>query len=144
MSAGKLVLLLAGLAMAAAPASAGDTGIRVSTWDVGCEHTMTTNHFELAPGDAVEIQLDFASCTPDKLGTLLVFGYRTSRNSSELLTQQDNVRFTVVDPATGVELTSDSGSLLSQLGAPGQRVVFAQNMNRKKNLTLRLRAQSGI
>jgi hypothetical protein len=39
----------------------------VSTWDVGCEHTMTTNHFDPAPGVSVEINApELCKPAPDK------------------------------------------------------------------------------
>jgi hypothetical protein len=137
-----LPLLLATLAVA--PSGRADTAMQVQTWDVGCEHTLNTNFFDLAPGDSVEIQLDFSSCPEDKLGGMLVYGYRLARNSAPQLGARDNLRFTVVDLATKAESWSDSGYLMTQLTTPTRCVVYVQNMNRSKSLTVRLRAKSGL
>ena len=119
----------------------------VSTWDPGCEHTMTTNHFELAPGQSVEIPLDLTECVDTREG-MLFFGYHTTKNSSDQLTARDKIRLTVVGDGDGREMpqewSSDSGYLYiastKEEATPTAFIIYAENMNRKKTLKIRLRA----
>jgi hypothetical protein len=113
----------------------------VSTWDPGCEHTMTTNHFELAPGQSVEIDLDMLGCAiyADQPRGLLYFGYYTTKTSSRPLSQRHNVRLTLVDGG-GHEITSDSGSIYSEVAAPEACKLYAENMNHRKTVKIRLRS----
>jgi hypothetical protein len=127
-----------------APATAGDAYMTVQTWDIGCEHTMTTNHFDLVPGQSVEIHIDLSICAPDQLGGLLVYGYKTTRNSSRQLTRQDNVLFTVVDETSRSESSTPDGYLMLQLAQPTRLVIYAQNTSRTKPITVRLRSKSGL
>jgi hypothetical protein len=110
----------------------------------GCEHTMTTNHFDLVAGRTVEIHIDLSICAPDQLGGLLVYGYKTTRNSSRQLTRQDNVLFTVVDETSRSESSTPDGYLMLQLAQPTRLVIYAQNTSRTKPITVRLRSKSGL
>jgi len=113
----------------------------VSTWDPGCEHTMTTNHFELAPGESVEIDLDMLGCAiyPDAPKGILYFGYYTTKTSSRGLSEKHNVRLTLIDGG-GHETTSDSGHIYSEVPAPETCKLYAENMNHKKTVKIRLRS----
>ena len=124
----------------------------VSTWDAPtCEQTMTTNHFELAPGEVVEITLDLTGCVDDHEG-MLFFGYNTKKNSSRQLTARDKIRLTVVgtNPTVGLELeaeqewvyNSDSGYLYIGTSNPTYFVIYAENINQKKTLKIRLRSSA--
>ena len=141
------ILLALGLAalIVAQPGVAAD-GMTVQTWDpaLDCEHTMTTNHFDLAPGDSVEIDVDLSACSTDKLGGLLYFGYQTTKTWSRTLTSRDGVRLTLVNEQTGAEVVSDSGALYVELSNPTRVRLFAQNMSRTKSIKVRLRSSSGL
>lgn len=127
-----------------APAAAGDAYMTVQTWDAGCEHTMTTNHFDMAPAQSVEIHLDLSACAAEQLGSLLVYGYKTTRNSSRQLTRQDNVLFTIVDESSRSESSTSDGYLMLQVAQPTRFVIYAQNTSRTKPITVRLRSKSGL
>jgi len=114
-----------------------------TTWDPGCEHTMNTNHFDLAPGQSVEIDLDLTLCYPEQLGGLLYWGYYTTKNSSEPLSTRNNIRLTLIDNTTGYEVSSDDGSLFTNASNTTYS-LFAENMNSRKTLTIRLRSSSGL
>ena len=114
-----------------------------TTWDPGCEHTMNTNHFDLAPGQSVEINLDMTLCYQEKLGGLLYWGYYTTKNSSDPLSARNNIRLTLIDNTTGHETTSDDGSLFTNASNTTYS-LFAENMNARKTITLRLRSSSGL
>lgn len=130
-----IAVFIAGIAV---PAMAGVGDMEVATWDSpSCEHTMTTNHFVLAPGETAELTLAQGSC--DQREGTLFFGYKTNKTHSRQLTSRDNIRFTVVDGDTGEEFSSDSGSLFVA-GQPSSCVLYAQNMSRNKSLKIRLRA----
>jgi hypothetical protein len=125
----------------------------ISTWDPGCEHTMTTNHFELAPGQSVEIPLDLSACA-DPYEGMLFFGYHTTKNSSRQLTARNSIRLTVVasgqETLTEQEWSSDSGYLYiafsnataAAISNPTGYVIYAENMNKKKTLRIRLRSSA--
>ena len=51
--------------------------------DPGCEYLMSTNIFELAPGESVVIELDVSECTPQQLGTFLYYGYQIKGEEQE-------------------------------------------------------------
>jgi hypothetical protein len=125
-------------------ADAGDASI--STWEDpdGCEYMMTTNHFELAPGEAVEFPVDLVSCPPGKLGGFLYFGYRTTRNSSDPIRERDRILLTCTDLATGQEASSEGGALYLEIDQSTSFMLRAENRNRKKTIKLRLRSQSGL
>jgi hypothetical protein len=130
-----IALFIVGIA---APAMAGAADMEVSTWDSpSCEHTMSTNHFTLAPGESVAITLAQGSC--DAREGVLFFGYKTTKTRSRQLTSRDKIRLTVVEPDTGLEMASDSGSLF-MAGEAASCTVYAENMNKKKSVNLRLRA----
>ena len=116
----------------------------VQTWDFGCEHTMTTNHFELAPREFVQVNIDLTGCGPEKLGGLLFFGYNTTRNSSKTLIERDNIRLTLVKGDSGAEISSDSGSVYVEIFEPMRLVLYAENMNHRKTRKIRLRSSSGL
>lgn len=124
--------------------------MEVSTWDApDCEHTMTTNHFELAPGESVEIRLDLTGCGEPHEG-MLFFGYNTTKNSSRQLTARDKIRLTIVGTNPIVdertteqeEWSSDRGYVYVSGSNPTYFVIYAENMNQKKTLKIRLRASA--
>jgi hypothetical protein len=116
----------------------------VKTWDPGCEHTMETNHFDLAPGTAVEIEIDLAGCTEQQRGMLLFYGYVPKRNSSEGLNQRHGVRLEVTDISTGQVISSDEGHVLAAADSSGRYRLVAENTNARKPITLRLVSRSGL
>lgn len=124
-------------------ATAEPEDMTVSTWDSGCEHTMTTNHFELGPGQSVELDLDLSGCRPERLGGLLYFGYKTTRNSSKPLTTRDKIRLTLVNNDTGETIVSTDGSIFSQVDNPGGCRLYAENVGRKTT-KIRLRSSAGL
>ena len=124
----------------------------VSTWDAPtCEHTMNTNHFELAPGEVVEITLDLTGCVDEHEG-ILFFGYNSKKNSSRQLTARDKIRLTIVgtNPTVGLEqeteqewvYNSDRGYLYIGTSNPTYFVIYAENINKKKTLKIRLRSSA--
>jgi hypothetical protein len=125
-------------------AMSGDLHAEVYTWDPGCEYRMTTNHFDLAPRESVEITLDLTGCGPEKLGGLLFTGYKTKKRSSVALAERDNIRLILVDNFTNVEVVSDGGSLYSDVPSPTSCTLIAENLNRNKTLTVRLISRSGL
>ena len=141
----KILIALALPSLLFAYVASAAEGMTVQTWDpeMGCEHTMTTNHFELAPRDSVEIDLNLTGCTPDNLGGLLYFGYNTTKNRSRPLTSRNRIRLTLVD-GDGNETVSDSGSIYIEVDQPETCKLYAENMNRNKTLKIRLRSSSGL
>ena len=135
----KLVLSAIALFLAAITVPvAGAAGMEVSTWDSPtCEHTMSTNHFTLAPGESTAITLTQSSCASHQ--GVLFFGYKTQKNRSRWLTSRDNIRLTVVNEDTGAELTSDGGSLFLG-GEASSCTLYAENTSRNKSIKIRLRA----
>lgn len=134
------------------PVMAAPEDMAVSTWDAPyCEHTMTTNHFELAPGESVEIPLDLTGCNELHEG-MLFFGYNTTKNSSRPLTARDKIRLTIVgtNPQLKLERTteqewewnSDVGYVYVPSSNPTYFVIYAENMNQKKALNIRLRGNA--
>lgn len=133
-------------------ATAGPEDMEVTTWNhadteyaqstATCDEEMNTNHFELAPGEGVEIDLDLNGCNEDQLGGFVFFGYRTTKNSSQLLTTRDNILLTL-DAGNG-EVVSESGSIYVENEEPTSIKLTATNMNHKKTITIRLRAKSGL
>jgi hypothetical protein len=129
----------------ARPGIAADA-MTVQTWDpaLGCEHTMTTNNFQLAPRGSVEVDVNLSACPTEKLGGLLYFGYNTTKSWSRPLTSSNNVRLTLVNVQTGEEIVSDSGAIYIEMSGPGGFRLFAENMSRTKSITVRLRSSSGL
>ncbi len=127
-----------------ASASAAPEDMVVSSWDYGCEHTMTTNHFELAPGESVKVNLDLSACPDEQLGSLLFFGYHTTKNSSKQFVRRDNIRLTLVDEAMDQEVVSDNGHIFVEVADRTKCVLYAENRNRNKSMKIRLRSSSGL
>lgn len=133
------------------PVMAAPEDMEVSTWDTSdCEHTMTTNHFELAPGESVEIILDLTGCGEPHEG-MLFFGYNTTKNSSRQLMTRDKIRMTIfgtnplvddLERTTGEEWISDVGYVYVPGSNPTHFEIRAENMNQKKTLDIRLRASA--
>ena len=119
---GRKLLIAMGLPLLFLMQPAGAADMLVQTWDpdMGCEHTMTTNHFELAPGEKVELDIDLSGCTADQMGMMLYFGYHTTKTRSRPLSSKDKIRLTLVDDQTGEEFVSDSGSVLIDVAQPGR------------------------
>lgn len=126
--------------MFAGAAFAGPEDMLVNAWEGTCHQTMTTNHFELAPGESVEIDLDLTGCSDGQLGNLLYFGYRTTNNSSKPLSSRDKIKLTLLDESDNVSLTSTSGSILTDVERPTTCRLLAKNMNSRKTLKIRLRS----
>jgi hypothetical protein len=143
---GRKLLIAMGLPLLFLMQPAGAADMLVQTWDpdMGCEHTMTTNHFELAPGEKVELDIDLSGCTADQMGMMLYFGYHTTKTRSRPLSSKDKIRLTLVDDQTGEEFVSDSGSVLIDVAQPGRCKLYAENTNRNKTLKIRLRSSAGL
>lgn len=143
---GRRFLIAIGLPLLLLVQPAGAADMLVQTWDpdMGCEHTMTTNHFDLAPGEKVELAVDLTGCTADQMGMMLYFGYHTTKTRSRPLSSKDKIRLTLVDDQTGEEFVSDSGSVLIDVAQPGRCKLYAENMNRTKTLKIRLRSSAGL
>ncbi len=117
----------------------------------GCDYTAQTNHFDLGPGQSVQLVLDLSQCSEDYLGGLLYFGYRSTKNSSRPLTRKDGVLLEImefgtlqaIDPSD-YEGTSDMGFVYIELDHSSLFVLSAVNTNRRKTVRLRLRASSGL
>ena len=108
-----LALATAALAFSL-PLQAADPYMTVYAWDPGCQHTVETNNFDLAPGAAVEIQVDLTQCSPAQLAGLLVHGYAPRNSGSDALTRRHNVRLRVVSDA-GLDVFSDEGYVFTQI-----------------------------
>ena len=142
----KYLTLAVTLSTSLAIASASD--MTVSTWDAGCNHTMTTNHFVLEAGETTNpIYLDFKSCPQSAVGSLLYFGYNSSfKNRSPQLSAKDKIEFNLycndLNGTTVVEDSSISGSGLTELFYPIDGCYLtATNTQNKKSIRLRLRSQ---
>jgi len=140
---GRILLTALLLAQIASQASAAPDDMIVTAYDQGCEHTMTTNHFELAPGESIEIDLDLTACYPEQIGGLMFYGYRTTRAQSTPLTERDNLRLIVAD-SLGNEIISTSGSIYTEPSGPQVCKLYAQNTHPKKSITIRLRSKAGL
>ena len=66
--------------LAISPAASQDVVTYV--WDAGCNHTMTTNHFVLPAQGTAEVYVDLSKCSDEQLGSLLFFGYKTTKDRS--------------------------------------------------------------
>ena len=117
--------------------------VDVFTWYGACEEVMSTNHFELAPGEPVGITVDLTACAPEQLGGFLFFGYKTTKNSSRPLTSKDRIRLSCTDLSTGEAVSSDSGSIYLEVAEPSAFLLEAVNMGRKTT-TIRLRSNTGL
>lgn len=120
----------------------------VYRWDDVCNYSTSTNWFALAPQESATIEVDLAGCTKEQIGSILVFGNIAKKTSGKQLSSKDKVRLHLAgfyssgQPAVEMGSTSDSGSILADvahLDAP-ICVLTAENMNRKKTVTIRMRA----
>ena len=118
--------------------------LEVTTWDPGCEFSMSTNYVVLAPGEQVIIPMDLMGCSEGDMGGLLVFGYEATTNSSRPLTENNNVRFLLVDDITGEEITSDSGSIYTELFDPTHCTLYVLNLDPRQEKKLRIRWELGV
>lgn len=121
-----------------------ESEMEVSTWEGDCEHTMTTNHFEIAPGEEVEIDLNMLGCSESYTGGLLYFGYLTTNNSSKPLNTRSKIRLRFVDEGTNQSWTSDGGSIYLEMGHPARCKLYAENIDRRKTKKIRLRMSAGL
>lgn len=117
----------------------------------GCDHTVSTNHFDLAAGEVAFMSLDFSQCRPEDLRGLLYFGYNTTRNSSRPITLKDKVELRILDPVTGEEINYEDFDGIGggnfafiQLATGGPMLFSATNVNRGKPRRVRLRVSSGL
>lgn len=115
-------------------------------WDPGCNHTMTTNHFMLAPGEDAKVYIDLSKCSDAQIGSLLFFGYKTTKTRSRQLSAKDKVHLSMQAVYESGNFStaenSATGSMLvdvASLQAKGCH-LYVTNKNRKE-LKLRLRAQ---
>ena len=126
----------------------------VYRWDSVCNHTTSTEYFVLPAYSRAKIEVDFSGCDESQLGSLLFFGNYATKTSSRQLSSKHKVRLhltglysskNVAEPT----ISSDSGSILADvaqitagdaLNSP-RFVLVAENMNRKKDIKIRLRAQ---
>lgn len=133
------IVSIAASCLLATAASAGPDDMTVQTWTGSCVRTMTTNHFELAPGESARIEVDLSGCSAAELGKILYFGYKTTKNSSKHLRSRDGVKLTLRDDGAGLYMESMGGSLFNDVASPTICVVTAENMGRKP-VTVRLRS----
>lgn len=136
-----LIVILFVLLGSAGHSMAAPEDMEVTVWDIGCAHTMTTNHFELAPGESVEIPLDLTYCVSTPEGVLF-FGYNTTDTKSLQLTRRNKINITVYDRDSGQQWSSDNGYLYIVGSEPVVYVMYVENMNQKKTLKIRLRASA--
>ncbi|MDH3747370.1 MAG: hypothetical protein OER97_04120 [Gammaproteobacteria bacterium] len=118
----------------------------VYRWDDVCNYSTSTNWFSVAPGQSATIEVDLTGCTEEQIGSLLFFGNYAARNSGKQLSSRHKVRLhlTALYSSGNVagQMTSDSGSILADvahLDAP-TCILTAENTNRNKTVTIRLRA----
>lgn len=133
------IVSIAAFCLLTTAAMAGSDDMTVQTWTGSCVKTMTTNHFELAPGESARIEVDLTGCSAAELGSILYFGYKTTKTSSKHLRSRDRVKLTLRDEAGGQYMESMGGSLFTDIESPSMCVVTAQNMGRKP-VTVRLRS----
>lgn len=140
------LLALAGLMCLSARAGAED--VTVWVWDPGCNHTTATSYFTLPPQQKSQrIYVDLSECSEEQMGTMLFFGNYVTKTSNRQLSSKHKVRLhmSALDSTGKVTQTmeSDSGSVRADMSAgdsPGCWLE-AENMNRKKEVRIRLRAQ---
>lgn len=120
----------------------------VYVWDVGCNHTTATNWFTLPAGESsLQIDVDLSGCTEEQIGSLVFFGNYATKTSGRQLSARHKVRLymAAVDQfgAVTAQTSSDSGSVLVDVAslAADRCLLVAENMNRNKAVTIRLRAQ---
>ena len=100
----------------------------------------------LAPGQDARVYIDLSECSDEQIGSLLFFGYSTTKTKSRQLSAKDKVYLSMTGVyETGSFSTSEhsaAGSMLvdiASLRAKGCHLM-ATNMGRKE-LKIRLRAQ---
>ncbi len=142
----KLRFIIPLIGLFAAAAQAEEPSVYV--WDPGCNHTVATSWFEVPAGTkTVEIHVDLSECTEEQVGSLLFFGNYSTKTSGRQLSSKHKVRLhlSALDVHGNVigQMMSDSGSILADvahLNSP-TCVLVAENMNRKKDVRIRLRSQ---
>ena len=142
----KLQYILALLCLLATSAHAEDMVVHV--WDPGCNHTTASNWFTVAPQQLTQkIYVDLSKCTEEQMGSLLFFGNYATKTSGRQLSSRHKVRLymSALDGYGNViqESSSDDGSILADVASFNSRGCWltAQNMNRNKEIRIRLRAQ---
>ena len=140
----RYVFALSFLAFASAPAVADD--IVTYVWEDGCNHTMTTNHFMLAPGSEAKVEIDRSKCTDAQIGSLLFFGYNTTKTHSRQLSAKDKVQLSmsaVYDSGSfSPPETSVTGAMLVDVASFRAKGCHLKvKNNNRKELKLRLRSQ---
>jgi hypothetical protein len=88
---------------AAAHASAADMVVYDNGYP-GCDWSVETNHFELAPGESTYFEVDMSNCTEEFMGGAMYIGYKTTKNSSRPLESRDGISLAMHDVATGEEI----------------------------------------
>ena len=136
------LILLCSLCGFAAAQGEDDSGMEVYVWNYpGCQHTMSTNFFELAPGAEVSLTLDLSACEEVDFGGLLFYGLSATKKNSKALTARSRVSLWIVEESTGNELgSSNDGSVLVDINKQTVVTLHAINMNRSKTLLIRLRS----
>lgn len=142
----RYLIALSLLLATGAQAASGDMDVYV--WDPGCNHTTATNWFTLAPGErSQKIYVDLKDCNPEQIGSLVFFGNYGTKTSGRQLQPRHRIKLSMsaLDGYGNVveQLTSDSGSILADVANMGSTGcwLIAQNMNRNKEVMIRLRAQ---
>lgn len=141
----RYVFALSFLAFASAPAVAD--GVVTYVWEDGCNHTMTTSHFMLAPGAEVIVDIDLSKCDEAQMDSLLFFAYKTTKTRSRQLTAKDRVQLSMYaadasGDAVSETATSSSGSLLVDVATVrADGCVMTVKNNSRKEMKLRLRSQ---
>lgn len=140
----RLLAVLSFLFVASTPAIAQDVNTYV--WDPGCNHYMKTDIFVLPAGQEVSVYVDLSQCTDEQLGSLLFFGDRPTNNRNRQFSKKDKILLTMRAEYESGNLSqpmqSDTGSMLADVGGIRARGchLTAKNMNRNKDLTIRLRS----
>ena len=118
----------------------------VYRWDDVCNYSTSTSWFTLAPQQSATIEVNLDGCTEEQIGSLLFFGNYAAKNSGKQLSSRHKVRLHLQalysSRNIADQMTSDSGSILADvahLDAP-ICLLTAENMNRNKTITIRLRA----
>ena len=118
----------------------------VYRWNDVCNYSTSTNWFSVAPGETATIEVDLDGCTEKQIGSLLFFGNYAAKTSGKQLSSKHKVRLQLIAldkyGHRAAEMTSDSGSVLADVAHLNSTkcVLVAENMNRKKTVTIRLRA----
>jgi hypothetical protein len=120
----------------------------VYVWDPGCNHTVSTNWFDVPAGQqTVEIHVDLSGCSKEQVGSLLFFGNYAGKTSGRQLSSKHKVRLHLhALDGYGNKMSpmvSDTGSILADVAHLDSQtcVLVAENLNRKKDVTIRLRSQ---